>query len=114
MPPQGCGAPQGLAAFPITPCLGQPRRWGACWEWGCAADPGKCPCWGGGCVRCCHGCAPPPPPKAATASPLTQMGFLPMPPQSSRQVPVASCLITKAKTIGLWLLCSELSPKKQG
>lgn len=57
---------------------------------------------------------PPPPPKAATASPLTQMGFLPMPPQSSRQVPVASCLITKAKTIGLWLLCSELSPKKQG
>lgn len=54
-----------------------------------------------------------PPPQAA-AAPLTQLGFLLVPPQSSRQVPAASCLITKAKTIALWLLCSELSPKTQG
>lgn len=46
--------------------------------------------------------------------PPAQLGFLPVPPQSSRQVPVASCLITKAKTIALWLLRSELSPKTQG
>lgn len=51
-------------------------------------------------------CCPP-----ATAAPPAQLGFLPVPPQSSRQVPAASCLIVKAKTIALWLLCSELSPK---
>lgn len=37
-----------------------------------------------------------------------------MPPQSSRQVPAASCLIAEAKTIALWLLCSELFPKTRG
>lgn len=36
------------------------------------------------------------------------------PPQRSRQVPAASCLIVQAKTIALWLLCAELSPNTQG
>lgn len=46
-------------------------------------------------------------------SPPGAAGLPALSPQSSRQVPAASCLIAKAKTIVLWLLCSELPPKTQ-
>lgn len=63
---------------------------------GCGAE--ECPHKGGCSARC----------------PPAQLGVLPVLLQSSWWEPVASSLIMKAKTIALWLLCSEMSPKTQG
>lgn len=84
-----------------TPGVGEQNRSGAA-----RLPRGNVP-EGGCCV--CHR-APP----ADAAPPRHRLGFLPMPPQSSQQVPAASCLIAEAKTIALWLLCSELFPKTRG